>query len=397
MPRNPDLGPLPQFSTIGRAEAINVIKALKTPLSGYIGGDLKGGYWVERLNEEWKEAFQINHAISCNSATSGLWAAVRSIGLQPGDTVFVTTYSMSATASCLWGLGVNIKFVDIEGDHFCIDVLLAAVMAGETPPKAIIVTNLFGHPAELAVLRAWCNQFHVWLIEDNAQAPFSKEFGRYTGTIGHIGVFSLNIHKHIQCGEGGVIVTESEQLANSCRLLINHGELSTGANLIGLNLRMTEPIAAIACAQLKKGPKIVQGRIDLAGAVTECFRECELVVPPVQRAHCVHVFYLWAGRLIGNRSQRFKLVAALQKRGIPVRLGYSRPLHRIFGSSDECVVSETLEREGLITFEICGYDPKAYQLRRMRDIILSETKRIRGEGDGRSDADTATGTVKANG
>lgn len=394
MPRPLNLGPIPKFSTIGKEEALNVTRALKSPLSGYIGGDTKGGYWIERLNEEWKETFGCRHAIACNSATSGLWAAVNAV-IRSNDLVWVVTYTMSATAGCLKGTGARVKFIDIEGDTYTADTLLFDVMAKAEKPKAIIVTNLFGHPAMLLWMRGWCDANGVLLIEDNAQAPFAMEDGKYTGTIGHIGVFSLNVHKHIQCGEGGVIVTDHPGIAHYCRLLINHGELASQA-ITGLNLRMTEPIAAIASAQLKKGKKIVQGRIDLAQSITECFRECEFVIPPEQREGCRHVFYLWAGRLVGPRSQRFSLVAALQTRGIPVRLGYSRPLHKIFGTKDECPIADTIEHECLITFEVCGYDPKAHHLRKMRDIILKETQRIQGDkGYGRSDTDTATGEVRA--
>lgn len=394
MPRDPNLGPLPKFNTIGQAEAINVMKSLKSPLSGYIGGDLKGGYWVERLCEEWEEAFDTHCAVVCNSATSGLWAAVNVV-VQPNDLVWVVTYTMSATAGCLKGTGARIKFIDIEGDTYTADTLIFDAMAAEERPKVVIVTNLFGHPARLHWMRGWCDTIGAILIEDNAQAPFAMEDGKYTGTIGHIGVFSLNIHKHIQCGEGGVIVTDFPSIAHDCALLINHGELSD-RKIIGLNLRMTEPIAAIASAQLKKGPKIVQGRIDLANSISECFWDCEYVIPPVTRRGCRHVYYLWAGRLVGPRPKRFQLVAALQGRGIPVRLGYSRPLHKIFASHDNCPIADTIEQECLITFEVCGYDPRAHHLRKMRDIIQQETKRIQGDGDGRSNANTATGEVTAN-
>lgn len=392
MARSSDLGPLPLFSTIGQAEAKNLNMAMKGPLSGYIGGSLKGGYWVERLNEEWKEAFGCKHAIACNSATSGLWAAAQTC--IPGNSlVWVATYTMSATAACLVGSSCRVRFLDIEPETYTVDIAHFDRMAEEEVPKAIIVTNLFGHPAMLHWMRGWCDRRGVILIEDNAQAPFAMEDGKYTGTIGHVGVFSLNVHKHIQAGEGGVIVTDDDRIAEVCRLVINHREL-TGSG-IGLNLRMTEPIAAIASAQLKKGPKIVQDRIDLAGSINMCFRDCELVRPPVQRAGCRHVYYLWAGRLVGKSAHRIGLVTALQTRGVPVRLGYSRPLHRIFNDTTAvCPTTERVERSELITFEVCAYDPKAHHLRRMRDIILSETSRILGEKDG-PERNTDTGELAA--
>jgi len=173
-------------------------------------------------------------------------------------------------------------------------------------PKAIIITNLFGCAAELLMLRTWCDECGIVMIEDNAQAPYATIGGRYTGTIGHVGVFSLNVHKHLQCGEGGVVVTNEDDLALGLECAINHGELTeTDINRIefmGGNFRMTEPIAAIACAQLKRGRKLVQTRIDLAESITDIFRQVSFVEPPRARLAEVHSYYLWAGKITGSNS-----------------------------------------------------------------------------------------------
>ncbi len=146
-------------------------------------------------------------------------------------------YTMSATASVPKILGASIIFADIERETFCLDpVEVHNAITRKT--KAVIVTNLFGHPAHLRELRDICDGHGVYLIEDNAQAIFAKEYGVYAGTIGHIGVFSLNVHKHLQVGEGGICVTNSSDLAKKMREAMNHGEMRGG--ILGLNLRMTE-------------------------------------------------------------------------------------------------------------------------------------------------------------
>lgn len=364
------LTPMPLFTTIGRPEQDNIIKSLKKPLSGYLGGVDGAGYWVERLSAEWGEAFGVPHVIPCNSATSGLLAACMAAGVGPGDEVWVSSYTMSATAGAPKVLGANVKFVDIEDATYGMRALYDNPI--NDAPKILIVTNLFGHPAKLAELRAWCDRFNVIMIEDNAQSPFAMEGNKYAGTIGHIGVFSLNVHKHIQCGEGGVIVTSDPALADKLKGGINHGELNGGST--GLNFRMTEPIAAIACAQLAKAEKVIQTRIDLAHEINYMFRHTPVDVP-VERPDCRHVFYMWAGRVKQNRD---KFIKALNDRGVPFRAGYIRPLHQLFNAGYGLPVAEKVEAE-IITFEVCAYDPNLHHLKSMDKIIQEEAHELYDE------------------
>ena len=368
------LGPLPPYWTIGRKEHLNLMSAMKQPLSGYLGGQPSTGRFIRQLAEDWKAEFNVAYAIPCNSATSGLMAACMAAGIGPGDEVWVSTYTMSATATCALILGANVRFLDVDPNFFCIDGHF------EDPlPKAIIVTNLFGCAAMLHSLRKGCDDFGIVLIEDNAQAPYATLDGTYTGTIGHMGVFSLNVHKHIQCGEGGVVVTNSEEYAGCLEEAINHGELKPG--IIGGNFRMTEPIAAIACAQLKKGLANVQNRIELAETITDMFREVSFVLPPQRRQADRHSYYLWAGQITGDpaRTVRERFIRSLVGRGVLFKIGYATPLHQLFEGPVSLPVAEELENERLFTFEVCAYDPKLHHLNRMRDIILEEAEALEKE------------------
>lgn len=374
------LEPLPRYQTIGKAEHDNVMKALKQPLSGYVGGHPTLGYWVKKLAEDWGRAFGVLYAIPCNSATSGLLAACMAAGIGHGDEVWVSTYTMSATAAAPMTLGAKVCFKDIHPVYFTTGLL--SFNCHGPKPKAIIVTNLFGCAAALPQMRTFCDANKIVMIEDNAQAPFATIDGKLTGTIGHMGVFSLNIHKHMQCGEGGVIVTNDLRYAEGVERAINHGELAPEhpyfIGHIGLNLRMTEVTAAIACAQLKKGIDLVQSRIELAETISRIFREVPFVDIPVKRHDDVHAYYLWAGKIRGDgaRDIRDRFVTALVERGVPFRIGYSPLLHRLFGEEVVLPVAEDIEDNRLFTFEVCAYDPKTHHLNRMRDIILEEADEI---------------------
>lgn len=357
----PSLAPLPPFNTIGSAELTAVAKALRKPLSGYLGGVSGGGYWVERLAEEWRHTFGCRFAVPCNSATSGLLAACMAIGVGPGDTVWCPATTMSATAACARVLGADIVLIDIETLRFSMNMNNFPARL----PKCIIVTNLFGHPAYLAAMRTWCDSNKVWMIEDNAQSPFAKEGTKYAGTIGHMGVFSFNVHKHIQCGEGGIVCTSSESLASNLTGAINHGELAGSA--VGLNLRMTEPIAAIACVQLSRAKKIIAGRIELAHDLSAMFAGYPWLTTPSADAGCKHVYYTWAGLVTGGRREM--LVKRLNDRGFPMRAGYSPPLDRIFPDTKGFTPNaDRVEDEEIICFEVCRYDPSWRQRRQMREI-----------------------------
>jgi dTDP-4-amino-4,6-dideoxygalactose transaminase len=275
-------------------------------------------------------------------------------------------------------------FVDIDEETFCLDPLL--VRQALTPKtKAIIAVNLFGHPAPLHQLRTIADEAGIILIEDNAQGPFACEYSRYAGTIGHIGVFSLNYHKHIHTGEGGICVTDSDELYMRLLMIRNHGENvieATGTvdltNLVGANYRMTELSAAVGSVQLEDAHEHVAAREALATALSHGVRGLEGLRAPVVRSGCRHVYYVWAMRydqaVVGVPRDVF--AKALAAEGFPCRVGYLSPLYLLpvfqqriaigskgfpFTLTDRlyehgmCPVTERMENEELIVFLACTY------------------------------------------
>jgi len=368
-----------KFNTIGKEEEAAVLRVIRSGnLSGYVASKMGAGPEVRGLQTEWEKFFKVDNAIPCNSATSGLLAACMAIGVGPGDEVIVPYFTMSATACAPAVLGATIILADIEPDTFCLSPSDVANQITEST-KAVIATNMFGHPAKLHQLRSICDSRGIYLIEDNAQAIMAKENGKYTGTIGHIGVFSLNVHKHIQTGEGGVCVVNDNDEGLYVKLAgaINHGECR-GQAAPGLNLRMTEITAAIAREQLKKLPKIVAGRQEVARGIIEAvegtyFKKMEV------RTDCEHSYY--ALPLIVNIDYSATSMVQMfrnQNLTIPVEVGYDgnlldKPLSNTWLTQDR--MYELIEGEAykslnrLIMIEVCSYDIKPEHIARLRKIF----------------------------
>lgn len=327
------------------------------PLSGYIGTSPLGGIQCTALETQWERTFGVQNAVAVNSGTSGLLAACMAVGVTHGDEVIVSPYTMSATAAAPKILGATLVWADIDPDTFTIDpVEVSNLITPHT--KAVIVTNLFGHPGHLHELRDICDNHGVYLIEDNAQAIFAKEHGVFAGTIGHIGVFSLNVHKHLQVGEGGICVTDSQQLARKLRDAMNHGEMRGGS--LGLNLRMTEITAAMASAQLHKAREIMKSRIEIGNRISNAVVDrLTGITPPIIRPDCIHSFYCWAG-LLDNEPKR-ELPA-------PFRRGYLYPLYSLPAFATKQTISlpivEEIERK-IVLVEVCSIDPSDEEIMNM--------------------------------
>lgn len=297
-------------------------------LSKFIGAwteDFYGGVKVQEFERAWEDFFKVNHAVSVNSATSGLIAAVGAIGIEPGDEVIVSPWTMSATATAIlvWN-GIPV-FADIEEDTFNLDP--RSIERNITPrTKAIIVTDIFGQAADLDAIMAIAKKHGLKVIEDAAQAPSALYHGKYVGTIADIGIFSLNYHKHIHTGEGGVCVTRDADLAERMQLIRNHAEAVAGgkeianlSNLVGFNFRLGEIEAAIGLQQLKKLPKLASLKTRAGSRLTEGLSGLEGLRTPVVKDNCTHVYYVYALVLDEKRLgvSRDRIADALQAEGVP--------------------------------------------------------------------------------
>ncbi len=333
-------GPWPDGNTIGEEEKQAVLEVLDSGvLSGFKAGagpEFLGGPRVRELERQWAAYFGVTHAVAFNSLTSGLFAAIGALGIGPGDEVIVSPFTMSASAVCPLAYGATPVFADIDPETFCLDPeSVAACLTPKT--RAIVVVHLFGRPAEMAAIMALATRHGLRVIEDCAQAPAAKDHGRRVGTIGDIGGFSLNAHKTIHCGEGGVLVTDDDELALRLQLIRNHGEVAVeglGADrfesVFGGNHRMTEIEAAIAAIQLQRLEQLTEIRVRLAAYLSRRLADLPGVAPPRAVAPgSRHVFYRYAMRYQREQAglPRELFVSAVRAEGIELRAEYVRPIY----------------------------------------------------------------------
>ncbi len=384
--------PWPETNTIGDEEKKAVLAVLDSGLlSGFRavpGEDFWGGPQVRELEAEWSAYFGASHSVSFNSLTSGLFAAIGAVRIGPGDEVIVSPYTMAASVTCVVAYGGIPVFADLEPESYCLDP--ASIEEQITPrTKAIVIVHLFGYPADMDSIMEIATRHHLTVIEDCAQAPAGEYRGRYVGTIGHIGGFSLNRHKTIQAGEGGVMITEDSDLALRMQLIRNHGEvvvesfgLEDVANTFGGNTRMTEMEAAVAREQLKKLDGLNSARIGLAAYLDRRLSEVPGIEPQrLQHVNDKHVYYLYAMHYDENvvGLPRDLFVEAVRAEGVELRQAYVRPIYlepmfqqkRAFSKGNFPFISEFHNAKGAYDKGICPVTEAAYE----RELIFGNFAR----------------------
>lgn len=339
--------PFPAHNPIGEDEKKAALEVLESGvLSRYLGAwhpDFYGGDRVRGFERAWAESIGVRHAAAVNSNTSGLVAAIGAAGVGPGDEVIVPPYTMSASATAAIAYHAVPVFADIEPDTFCIDP--ARIRERITPrTKAIVAVDLFGQAADLDAILAIARERGLVLIEDAAQAPGATYRGRRVGAISDMTVFSLNYHKHIHTGEGGVVTTNSERFAERVQLIRNHGEAVVAdkavtelVNAFGFNLRLSEIAAAIGLAQLGKLPGLLEARVRNADFLSRAIGAVPGLRAPVVRAGSTHVYYvqafLYDAATVGVSRDRFVAAVSAELPTSPDRdwpllaAGYVSPLY----------------------------------------------------------------------
>jgi perosamine synthetase len=384
--------PFEGYNSIGKEELEAAQAVLETGvLSKYLASwspDFYGGEQVQALENEWSKYFNVAHAVVVNSNTSGLIAALGAIGIEPGDEVIVSPWTMSASATSILVWNAIPVFADIEDETFNLDP--ASIIRNITHyTRAIMLPDIFGHAADLDAIMEIASKHGLRVIEDNAQSPAALYKNRYVGTVADIGVFSLNYHKHIHTGEGGVCVTNDPTLAERIQLIRNHAEsavekkgVTNLSNMIGFNFRLTEMQAAIGREQLKKLAGLVKERQKAAERLTAGIRDLPGLRPPVIHPNCTHVYYVYP--LVYDPAvsgvPKAKILAALQAEGVTAISGTYANVHlfpifqqriaygmkgfpwsaefykgKVSYEKGTCPMAELLQDEKYMGIEMCKY------------------------------------------
>ncbi len=266
--------------------------------------------------------------IAVNSGTSGLHLLIRALDIGEGDEVITTPFSFIASANCILYERARPVFVDIDPHSLCIDpVQIEGAITTRT--KAILPVHVFGRPAEMEPIMEIAQRYGLKVIEDSCEAIGAKYRRRPAGSFGEGSVFAFYPNKQITTGEGGVVVTDSEEIASLCRSMRNQGRSEAGGWLdherLGYNYRLDELSCALGLAQLQRLPEILARRAAVAAAYNSLLKDVQGVIAPDIPPHIEMSWFVYVIRLDG-RIDRDRVLDLLRQGGVQCK-PYFTPIH----------------------------------------------------------------------
>lgn len=308
------------------------IEALWDELVAAIQGVLKSGQFimgpnVKAFEQEVAAYLGVKHAIGVNSGTDALVIALRALGIGPGDEVITTPFTFFATAEAISQVGATPVFVDIDPKTFNINPEL--IEPAITPrTKAILPVHLYGQAADMDPIMALAEKYNLKVIEDTAQAFGGEYKGRKLGTIGDAGCFSFFPSKNLGAfGDGGLIATNDDEIAEVARMLRIHGAKKKYYNeMVGYNSRLDEIQAAILRVKLPHIDEWNEARRQVAQRYNELLKDVPGIVTPCEAPYARHVYHQYTTRVtVGDRN---KVKQFLTEHGIGTMVYYPVPLHK---------------------------------------------------------------------
>jgi perosamine synthetase len=288
-----------------------------------------GGTKVNTLEREFAALYGVAHATACSSGSAAVHTAIATIDPEPGDEIIVTPCTdFGSILGILFQNAIPV-FADLDPDTFCLDpASVEAAITGRT--RAIVTVHLFGGLADLDALRAVADRHRIPLIEDCAQTQLAEYHGRLAGTVGDIACFSLNSTKHLNSGEGGMVVTNNDAFGRRARLFTDKAwprdEADRYSLFLSQNYRFNELQAAVALVGLRRLAENVASRRRSAAAIYRAIADIPGVrvpraLPETKSSYWILHFFAESG------LDPTRLAAALQAEGIPVTAKYVTPLY----------------------------------------------------------------------
>jgi len=309
------------------------------------------GKYVDRFESDFAKLCGARFAISTSNGTTALHLGLAALGIGPGDEVIVPDLTFIATANAVTYCGAKPVLVDVDPSTWTISA--AAVEAAVTPrTRGVIPVHLYGHPADMSAINTIAGQHGLFVLEDCAESLGARYRGRTVGTIGTAGCFSFYGNKTLTTGEGGMVVTNDEELARRARLLRDHGmapERRYVHPVVGFNYRLTNLQAAIGVAQLERIDEIFASKKRIDASYRRFLAGLPGIELPPQADWAQPVCWLFSMLVKdGSGPSRDKMLGALEERQIGCRPLF-HPLHLQppYRESRSFPVSEDLARRGL--------------------------------------------------
>jgi dTDP-4-amino-4,6-dideoxygalactose transaminase len=323
---------------IGEEEKAAVIAVLES-------GQLAQGPRVEEFEEKFAALCGVKHAVATSSGTSALLTALLAHRIGIGDEVITTPFTFIASANSILFTGARPVFADIDENSYNIDPDLVEKKVTQHT-KAILPVHLYGNPCDMERIMELADRYGLVVIEDACQAHGASIDGKRVGSFG-TGCFSFYPSKNMTTGEGGMITTDDDGIAERVRLIRNHGQSQLYHHESpGYNFRMTELQAALGLVQLEKLPEWTRRRIENARYLNEALSN---VITPRVKDGYVHVYHQYTIRVRGDRDEAQQ---QLTTGGIGARVYYPLPVHRQplyrqLGFNDSLPASERISQEVL--------------------------------------------------
>ncbi|MCH9735620.1 MAG: aminotransferase class I/II-fold pyridoxal phosphate-dependent enzyme [Actinomycetia bacterium] len=318
-------------------------------LTGWISS---AGRFVTRLEEQFAAFCQTRFGVATSSGTTALHLALLALNIGPGDEVIVPSLSFIATANAVAYTGAKPVFVDIEADSWNLDP--GALEAAITPlTKALLPVHLYGHPANMDPILEIARRHNLYVVEDAAESPGARYKGRPVGGLSDIAIFSFYGNKIVTTGEGGMVVTNNEEVAERVRLLRDHGMSKVRRYwhpVLGYNYRMTNLQAAVGVAQMEKVERILETKARLAATYDSLFKDIPGITCPPQAEWASPVCWLYTllvdERIFGESRDTF--IRTLQQHNVESRPAFP-PIHKqpLYEAGITLPVAERVSNQGV--------------------------------------------------
>ena len=305
------------------------------------GGRLADGPTVRSFEAAFADFCGASHGVATSNGTTALETGIRALGLGEGDTVVTSPFSFIASANAIQLAGASVAFADIGPETYNLDPEAVEAVAADRGIDAILAVHLYGLPAPMDRLREIADEYDCLLIEDAAQAHGAAIAGRRTGSIGDAACFSFYPTKNMTTGEGGMVLTDDEAVAERAARFVNHGRTDSYEHAtVGHNYRLTSISGALGLAQLEKLPDYTAARREHAEALTEALDSAESITTPTEPEGFTHVYHQYTVRTDDREMFRSYLDAA----DVGTAVYYPTPIHHQPPYEDYEVTAPEAER-----------------------------------------------------
>ncbi len=307
---------------------------------------ISGGKYVDKFEQDFSKIIGSKYAITTSNGTTALNLALLGLGIGAGDEVIVPDFTFVAPANTILQVGAKPIYVDVDKDTWCINPEeIKKAITSKT--KAIIVVHIYGNVCDMEKIMQIAEQNNLQVIEDTAEAVFSKYNGKYAGTFGHVGCFSFQATKTIIMGEGGAVVTNNSTLAEKMRKIHSHGMTKKRYwhDVIGYNYRLTNLQASLGCAQLEESQTILENKKRIYSSYLEklkidgiTFQKIQEQVEPIIWAVAIKIN---PEKFKGNRDF---IIEKMCQKGIELRPGFYPFSVMPFYNAPPCQIAESISK-----------------------------------------------------